>query len=257
MSGRLSQRATQSRRTVGEDDDQEINGDDYDANDMTRDEYARYLDKYDDFAQNDDQTSLLFKNILKREGFGTRDSVKSGGGCPNGRNSYTSRFSSKYGDNRLYLQRLSRNSLDKDMCDQMKIRPKPRKYAKDEMDESYFAKNSNDEGSCSTDERTASTAASSTSGFCSKSKREFKIFQKKAGDGFTSNEIVTSKYTLSNFVPLNLVEQLAKPLNAYFIVIMFMQMVPGVSMTDGEPTIVLALIPVIMVSMIIDFIEDL
>ena len=179
MSGRLSQRATQSRRTVGEDDDQEINGDDYDPNDMTRDEYARYLDKYDDFAQNDDQTSLLFKNILKREGFGARDSVKSGGGCPNGRNSYTSRFSSKYGDNRLYLQRLSRNSLDKDMCDQIKIRPKPRKYAKDEMDESYFAKNSNDEGSCSTDERTASTAASSTSGFCSKSKREFKIFQKK------------------------------------------------------------------------------
>ena len=45
MSGRLSQRATQSRRTVGEDDDDEINGDDYDPNDMTRDEYARYLDK--------------------------------------------------------------------------------------------------------------------------------------------------------------------------------------------------------------------
>jgi len=38
---------------------------------------------------------------------------------------------------------------------------------------------------------------------------------------------------------------------------MFMQMVPGVSVTDGEPTIVLALIPVVMVSMIIDFIEDL
>lgn len=71
---------------------------------MTRDEYAKYLDKYDtNFTQNDEQTSLLFKNILKKEGFGTRDSVKSGGGMPHGRNSYTSRFSSKYGDNRLYL----------------------------------------------------------------------------------------------------------------------------------------------------------
>lgn len=41
-----------------------------------------------------------------------RDSVLSGHG--GGRNSYTSkgRFSSKYGDNRLYLQRLSRNSID-------------------------------------------------------------------------------------------------------------------------------------------------
>ena len=68
---------------------------------------------------------------------------------------------------------------------------------------------------------------------------------------------MTSKYTLSNFVPLNLVEQLAKPLNAYFIVIMFMQMLPGVSMTDGEPTIVLALIPILIVSMVIDFSEDL
>lgn len=55
----------------------------------------------------------MFKNLLKKEGFGgfgsigARESV-----LHTGRYSYTQRFSSKYGDNRLYLQRLSRNSLD-------------------------------------------------------------------------------------------------------------------------------------------------
>lgn len=73
-------------------------------------------DEYEDIVRNtlgDDQTNLLFKNILKKDGnfgsFGGRDSVLSG------RNSYTAkggRFSSKYGDNRLYLQRLSRHSID-------------------------------------------------------------------------------------------------------------------------------------------------
>lgn len=142
------------------------------------------------------------------------------------------------------------------MCDQIKIRPKPRRYAKDEMDESYFAKNSNDEGNGSTDEPNDSTTASSTSGFCSQSKREFKIFQKKAGDGFASNEIKTTRYSLASFIPLNLVEQIAKPINSYFVVIMLMQMMPGISITEGDPTIVLALIPVLLVSMIIDYLED-
>jgi uncharacterized sporulation protein YeaH/YhbH (DUF444 family) len=76
---------------------------------QNRDEYEDYL-RYT--LTNDDQTSLLFKNILKKDqgfkSFRGRDSVLSG------RNSYNSkgRFSSKYGDNRLYLQRLSRNSID-------------------------------------------------------------------------------------------------------------------------------------------------
>ena len=75
------------------------------------------MDEYDDIVRdtlhNDDQTSLLFKNILKKQKFGSsskgsflgaaRESVLSGGGGGSGRNSYTSRFSSKYGDNRLYL----------------------------------------------------------------------------------------------------------------------------------------------------------
>ena len=87
--------------------------------DSINDEYTQNADEYDDIVRdtlNDDPTNSLFKNILKKEGnnggfgasFGGRDSVLSG------RNSYnrSGRFSSKYGDNRLYLQRLSRNSID-------------------------------------------------------------------------------------------------------------------------------------------------
>lgn len=105
-----------SRQTVDEDDQEGLlQGEEWD--DKSKDEYAQNLDEYEDMVHdtlNDhDRNNLMFKNILKRDGgfksLGARDSVLSGGG---GRNSYTSRFSSKYGDNRLYLQRLSRHSID-------------------------------------------------------------------------------------------------------------------------------------------------
>lgn len=44
----------------------------------------------------------------------------------------------------------------------------------------------------------------------------------------TSNEVVTSKYTVYNFVLKNLWEQFHKVSNIYFIVICFLQMVPQV-----------------------------
>lgn len=53
-----------------------------------------------------------------------------------------------------------------------------------------------------------------------------------------------------------MVEQISRPLNAYFVAIMFLQMIPKVSITDGEPTVVLGLIPIVVVSMMIDLIED-
>jgi len=101
----------QSRLTVDEDDNEEL---------LAKEDMLDHdaLDEYDDIVHEtlnpDDRTNALFKNILKRDGgfksFGARDSVLSAGHAQ--RNSYTSRFSSKYGDNRLYLQRLSRNSID-------------------------------------------------------------------------------------------------------------------------------------------------
>lgn len=252
------QRATvQSRQTVDEDDNAGLL-EDYNNSLQDRDEYTHHLDEYDDFVHDtlatDDRTNLLFKNILKTErGFkslGARDSVLSGGGQ---RNSYTSRFSSKYGDNRLYLQRLSRNSLDSSQGlgapaepptgqYQMKIRPKPRKYRHgEEMDESYFAKNSQEDGNNSREE-----PDDDKSDFFKSSKREFKIFDKKIKEkNYASNMIWTQKYTWLNLIPLGLSIQLQKPLNQYFLLIMLLQMVPWISDTGGEPTILYFLVPVL------------
>lgn len=144
-----------------------------------------------------------------------RDSVLSHGG----RNSYTSRgrFSSKYGDNRLYLQRLSRNSIDSSQGLQggeaggqefkMKIRPKPRKYDREDLDESYFAANSNDGNISRDDLSQADTGPTDKSDYVYASKRDFKIFDKKhTNKNYASNEIRTSRYTMGNFIPQNLIE---------------------------------------------------
>ena len=221
---------SKGRQTVDEDDDFN-NCDGRNAEDDDFDEETQNMDEYDDVVRdtlhNDDQTSLLFKNILKKQNLGSggrgsflgaaRESVLSGGGR-SGRNSYTSRFSSKYGDNRLYLQRLSRNSIDSSQGlhgessgqqYKMKIRPKPRNYNRDDLDESYFAANSNEDGNCSREETMAGSDAQSAdkSDFFKTSKREFKIFEKKLDHkNFTSNEIKSSKYTALNFIPQNLVE---------------------------------------------------
>ena len=106
-SGRKSERGTfNPRQTVDEDDNLALIDNDEDS---MNDEYTQNADEYEDIVTdtlNDDPTNSLFKNILKKEGhaggfasFGARDSVLSG------RNSYnrSGRFSSKYGDNRLYL----------------------------------------------------------------------------------------------------------------------------------------------------------
>lgn len=94
-----------SRQTVEEDDRENLG---IDGTQYEGDEYSQNRDEYDDVVADslnsyDDQQNLLFKSIIKREGgfksFGARDSVLSA----DGRRSYTNRFSSKYGDNRLYL----------------------------------------------------------------------------------------------------------------------------------------------------------
>ena len=104
----------------------------------------------------------------------------------------------------------------------MKIRPKPRKYNKgEEMDESYFATNSNEDGNMSREEVTPS--GGDKSGFFDTSKREFKILDKKIDSkNYSSNKVQTSEYNLLNFIPFNLVKQISKRHNAYFIVVMIM-----------------------------------
>lgn len=86
----------------------------------------------------------------------------------------------------------------------MKIRPKPRKYNREDMDESYFAANSQEDGDRSREE----LVSPGESDFFKASKREFKIFEKKISEkNFASNRICTSKYTWANFVALNLTFQ--------------------------------------------------
>ena len=72
-----------------------------------------------------------------------------------------------------------------------------------------------------------------------------------------SNVVRTSKYNLLTFVPFNLFEQFATKLaNLYFLVIMFMQMITVISISNGQPAMLPPLAFVIILSMIKDAYED-
>lgn len=71
------------------------------------------------------------------------------------------------------------------------------------------------------------------------------------------NSIKTSKYTIFDFVPLNLIVQFSKLPNIYFLIIGIMQMIPQISVSGGFPVIFIPLSFVVGVSAIKDFYEDL
>jgi phospholipid-transporting ATPase len=75
-------------------------------------------------------------------------------------------------------------------------------------------------------------------------------------DIFAPNSIRTSKYTAWSFFPINLLEQITKLSNLYFITFSILQVIPAVSNTNGRPIILVPLTIVIFVSMIKDFVED-
>ena len=196
------------------------------------DEDSQNKDEYEDFVRDtlmhQDQTNLLFKNILKRDkglrsfkGSFSRDSLS-------GRNSYNSkgRFSSKYGDNRLYLQRLSRHSIDSSQGletqeYQLKIRPKPRLYSHEELDESYFAKRSAEDGSNSQEE------LETHSEFGSGIQREFKIFDKKTC--FESNYLSPWPSKIGWFLAESLLCTLSSPAILFLLLLSFLRTLPQVS----------------------------
>lgn len=98
----------------------------------------------------------------------------------------------------------------------MKIRPKPRKYNPEDLDESYFAAKSNEDGNISREENPGDK-----SDFFNTQKREFKILDKKIDSrNYATNQILTSNYTRANFIPLNLIQQFSKRSNLYFLVVM-------------------------------------
>lgn len=67
------------------------------------------------------------------------------------------------------------------------------------------------------------------------------------------NTIKTSKYTMYNFLPLNLLIQFSKVANVYFLIIGIMQMVKSISVSGGFPVIFIPLSIVVGVSAFKDF----
>ena len=74
---------------------------------------------------------------------------------------------------------------------------------------------------------------------------------------FCGNTIRTTKYTWFTFIPKNLFEQFSKMANVYFIFIMILQIIPPISITGGQPAILLPLLFVVAVSAIKDLFEDI
>ena len=54
----------------------------------------------------------------------------------------------------------------------------------------------------------------------------------------------------------NLMRQFSKASNIYFLIIMFMQMIPDISISNGKPSNLMPLSTVLFVSMVKDAFED-
>lgn len=59
---------------------------------------------------------------------------------------------------------------------------------------------------------------------------------------YCSNIIKTNKYTLLNFFPLNLLEQIVDPINFYCIFLIILQIIPQISVSSSLPTLLIPLI---------------
>ncbi|XP_023421282.2 phospholipid-transporting ATPase FetA isoform X2 [Cavia porcellus] len=74
--------------------------------------------------------------------------------------------------------------------------------------------------------------------------------------GYPDNAIKTSKYNALNFLPMNLFEQFRKLANAYFLVLVFLQMIPQISSLASYTTVI-PLMVVLSITAVKDAIDDL
>eukprot|EP00743_Colponemidia_sp_Colp-15_P004663 GILK01005024.1.p1 GENE.GILK01005024.1~~GILK01005024.1.p1 ORF type:complete len:1174 (-),score=231.08 GILK01005024.1:215-3736(-) len=81
--------------------------------------------------------------------------------------------------------------------------------------------------------------------------------QQNAAFKFPNNAISTSKYSILTFLPKNLYQQFRKLANVYFLIIAVLQTVPSISISYGQPVILVPLLFVICVSAVKDALEDL
>jgi phospholipid-transporting ATPase len=73
---------------------------------------------------------------------------------------------------------------------------------------------------------------------------------------FRSNRVRTSKYTWLTFIPVNLYNQYQKAANVYFTFISWLQTIRLISITDGQPLMLVPLLVVLAISMVKDAWED-
>ncbi|XP_012667100.2 phospholipid-transporting ATPase FetA-like [Otolemur garnettii] len=74
--------------------------------------------------------------------------------------------------------------------------------------------------------------------------------------GYPNNTIKTSKYSVVNFLPLNLFEQFQRLANAYFLILLFLQLIPQISSLAWYTTVI-PLVVVLSVTAVKDAIDDL
>lgn len=73
---------------------------------------------------------------------------------------------------------------------------------------------------------------------------------------FPNNKVTTARYNVFTFLPLNLMVQLSKLTNLYFLVLSLMELYPPISDSGGRPIILIPLSFIIAVSLIKDLFED-
>jgi phospholipid-transporting ATPase len=74
---------------------------------------------------------------------------------------------------------------------------------------------------------------------------------------YINNKVITSKYNVLTFLPLNIMLQFSKMANFYFLVLLIMELYKPISDSGGKPILALPLGFVISISMVKDIYEDI
>ncbi|XP_072697933.1 phospholipid-transporting ATPase FetA-like isoform X3 [Canis lupus baileyi] len=74
--------------------------------------------------------------------------------------------------------------------------------------------------------------------------------------GYPNNTIKTSRYNVFNFLPLNLFEQFQRLANAYFLILLFLQLIPQISSLAWYTTVI-PLLVVLSITAVKDAIDDM
>ena len=95
------------------------------------------------------------------------------------------------------------------------------------------------------------TADNKDGGDSSSSGYEVKVAVPKKSYG--TNKKNSSQYTGLSFIPLNLWQQLKNPVFQFYLLIMILEVVPGVSVTDQLPRTLYPYMVVMVIQMIVDY----